>query len=379
MFPLSTPRMSTDRETAETNNLEWVTPGHPLFEALRRQALSLGHEEFAKGACFYSIENEAPARIDFYRARVVDGVGRIIHERLLTVEVQEGEEPRLSDPERLGNLIPASRLGELPPLASQPEESAWLNEHALQAILDEVRSERLEEVDRIAEHVELSLTEVLQRADHEIGRAADEVERGIAGAEGRLAQAETRHGEVLARRNRRRMELAQQRALTLQGVERIASVLVLPHPDRETPDVRRLRPNPETEQIAMDVVMQHEAALGREVTDVHKQNLGYDVTSLDLRSGELRLIEVKGLSASTGTIVLTPNERKVAEDRRDCYWLYVVTNCAEEPELQDPVRDPARFPWHEVSKVEHYWMDLKTMTGPEQAGAGPRNSGVRAP
>jgi hypothetical protein len=30
------PRLSTDRETADKNNLEWVTPGHPLFEALRR-------------------------------------------------------------------------------------------------------------------------------------------------------------------------------------------------------------------------------------------------------------------------------------------------------------------------------------------------------
>ena len=32
------PRLSTDRDTAEANNLEWVTPGHPLFEALRRHS-----------------------------------------------------------------------------------------------------------------------------------------------------------------------------------------------------------------------------------------------------------------------------------------------------------------------------------------------------
>ena len=34
-----------------------------------------------------------------------------------------------------------------------------------------------------------------------------------------------------------------------------------------------------------------------------------------------------------GTILLTPNERRVAEDRPDCYSLYVVTNCASTPEL----------------------------------------------
>ena len=357
------PRVSTDRVTSEKHNLEWVTPGHPLFEALRRHSLALGQETFAKGACFHSLEHEKPARLDFYRARVVDGLGHTIHERLFTVELREETEPQLREPEMLGNLTPAEPLADLPFVATLAEESGWLSTNALQPFLEEVRAERLTEVERIAEHVELSLTEVLQRTDDEIGRAAEEVDKQVAGAEGRLAQAEGRHSEVLTRREGRRKELTQQRALTLQGVERLASVLILPHPERESPSVQRLRPNPETEQIAMDVVMAFEEAQGRQVADVHKENLGYDVTSLDLKSGELRLIEVKGLSAPTGTILLTPNERKVAEDRRDCYWLYVVTNCGATPELQDPIKDPARFPWHEVSKVQHYWMDVKTMTG----------------
>ena len=157
-----------------------------------------------------------------------------------------------------------------------------------------------------------------------------EIEDGIQGAEGRLAQAENRHAELTARRERRRRELAQQQALTLQGVERITSVVVLPHPERESPDVVRLRPNAETEMTAMRVAMEYETAQGRQVFDVHEQNLGYDITSLDLRSGELRLIEIKGLAAQSGTILLTPNERRVAEDRRDCYWLYIVTNCASD-------------------------------------------------
>ena len=114
----------------------------------------------------------------------------------------------------------------------------------------------------------------------------------------------------------------------------------------------------------MRVVIEYEKAQGRQVYDVHEKNLGYDVTSLDINSGELRLIEVKGLGESTGTILLTPNERCVAEDRRDCYWLYVVTNCAGNPALQEPVRDPARFTWREVTKVAHYWLEVNAMTQP---------------
>src|SRR5262249_24074615 len=127
---------------------------------------------------------------------------------------------------------------------------------------------------------------------------------------------------------------------------------------------RRLRPDPETEAIAMRVAMDYERAQGRAVADVHEQNLGYDLTSLDTQSGELRLIEVKGIGEATGTVLLTPNERRVAEGRRDCYWLYVVTHCRTTAQLQERVKDPARLPWHEVRKVEHYWLAVDALTRP---------------
>jgi superfamily II DNA or RNA helicase len=377
------PRCSTDRETAEMHNLEWITPGHPLFEAIRRHTFEKARPVFAKGATFYSLQHGEPSRIDFYRARVVDGLGHVVHERLFAVEIPShrggaagAEEkknpenalpsPRLCGETVLSNLMPCDPPTSLPPVAFEPEPSAWLHENALQPFLEETRKDRLAEVERISAHIELSLTELLQRADEEIGRAAAEVEQKIAGAEGRYAQAEARHDELLQRRERRRKELQQQRALSLQAVERIASVLVLPHPERAAPEVQRLQPNPETEAIAMQVVMEYERAQGRQVYDVHEKNLGYDITSLDVSSGELRLIEVKGLAGATGTILLTPNERRVAEDRRDCYWLYVVTNCGTCPQLQEPIKDPARFEWHEVTKVAHYYLSVNALTKPMQ-------------
>lgn len=48
-------------------------------------------------------------------------------------------------------------------------------------------------VAQVAKHVEPSLTELPQKAEEEIGRASEEIERGVQGAEGRLAQAEARH------------------------------------------------------------------------------------------------------------------------------------------------------------------------------------------
>ena len=77
--------------------------------------------------------------------------------------------------------------------------------------------------------------------------------------------------------------------------------------------------------------------------------------------------------AARGNVLLTPNERRVAEDRPDCYWLYVVTNCDTSPVLQEPIRDPARFPWHEVTKVAHYWLEVDAMTKPIRVREGHRH------
>ena len=74
-----------------------------------------------------------------------------------------------------------------------------------------------------------------------------------------------------------------------------------------------------------------------------------------------------------GTILLTQNERRVAGNHPDCYWFYVVTNCASAPELQEPVRNPARFPWHQVTKVQHYWLEVNALTQPMQVSERPLN------
>ncbi|HEX9641080.1 MAG TPA: helicase-related protein, partial [Candidatus Krumholzibacteria bacterium] len=164
------PRCSTDRETAETEKLEWVTPGHPLFEAVRRHTRGQALDVLGQGATFHSLQHARPARIDFYRARVVDGLGHVVHERLFAVEIDENAEPRLQEPSLLGNFAPASPPAEIPAVAAIPEAAVWLYDNALAPFLDETRQDRMAEVDRIAAHVDLSLTELLQRADEEIGR-----------------------------------------------------------------------------------------------------------------------------------------------------------------------------------------------------------------
>jgi hypothetical protein len=127
--------------------------GHPLFEALRRHTLDRAREPMGQGACFFSLDVAEPVRIDFYRAGVVDGLGDVNHERLSAVELGMDGPSALRDPGVLGNLVPALPPADLPTVARLAEPRALLNEHALVPFLEEVRSERVAEVERIRQQV----------------------------------------------------------------------------------------------------------------------------------------------------------------------------------------------------------------------------------
>ncbi len=77
--------------------LEWVTPGHPLFEAVREEALEEVREDLQHGAIFYDLHRKEPARLDVFSAAIRDGRGHTLQKRLFVVEV--GTSPLTSLPE----------------------------------------------------------------------------------------------------------------------------------------------------------------------------------------------------------------------------------------------------------------------------------------
>ncbi|MEO0080746.1 MAG: helicase-related protein [candidate division WOR-3 bacterium] len=361
--------ISFDRKTAEDDpKVEWVTPGHPLFEAVRRSLDELAAPELAKGCVLYDIDRESESLLEVFKASVVDATGKTLHQRLFVVETTAAGERILRELSYLLGLISPSTAPAVEPKAAEDltGSQSYLVQSALPQFLAEVKEERLKDLLVVERHVKLCFEELIRKRNEVLSRHLLAKDRGDAAAEG-LAEIESQKLiDLQRRRDRRYAELARQRELSLQGIERIAVALVLPHPERNRDDVTRLRPDPEVERKAMEAVIAYETARGCKVEDVHKQNLGYDLRSIHADTGELRLIEVKGLGAAKGRVLLTPNERRVAEDRRDCFWLYVVTACDTKPFVQPPIQDPAQFRWHEVSKVEHYWLELDVLTGTVQ-------------
>jgi hypothetical protein len=264
-------------------------------------------------------------------------------------------------------IVPDKQPQLVPAIASEEARTqSFLFEKALAGFLSEVAGEREHELDLIERSVRTCFEELILRRDAVLAKHLLAQEKGDPSAIG-LAEVEGQNLQHLhCRRDLRLTELARQRALSLQGVERIGLATVLPHPERHTVANTNLKTDRETERKAIAAAIAHEQARGCKIEDVQDQNQGFDLRSLHPDTGELRLIEVKGIGAATGSIFLSPNEKRIAEDRRDLYWLYIVTHCDTEAKLEEPIKDPARFPWHEVKKVEHYRLDVNAMTQPMQ-------------
>ena len=44
--------------------------------------------------------------------------------------------------------------------------------------------------------------------------------------------------------------------------------------------------------------------------------------------------------------------------------------CGTKPMLQEPIKDPARLEWHEVTKVAHYYLSVNALSACGHAQAG---------
>jgi superfamily II DNA or RNA helicase len=357
-------RITFDKKRlAEDPTLEWVTPGHPLFEAVREEAWERVQADLRRGGVFYDLNRSAPSRLEVYAASIADGRGNTLHRQLFVVEIASPGSMRLRQPTVFLDLIPAKAQTAVdPPIPSNPQEvERFLLEKGLGSLLQQVRQQRQKELDTIARHVEVSLLTLIDRQQRQAAELLQRQQRGedVALA---LSEAERRLDELNARLERRRQEIERERQLTIADLTHIGSALVLPHPERQNfaPMVR----DEEVERLAMEEAMRYERERGWIPHDVSAEDRGFDILSRNPERASVRFIEVKG-RAGVGPVVLTPNEYKTAERLRNDYWLYVVFDCATTPRLL-PIPDPVRLSWQPVVQIEYYQIAPEQIPTEEQ-------------
>ncbi|MFN5857275.1 MAG: protein NO VEIN domain-containing protein [Pseudanabaenaceae cyanobacterium] len=347
----------------QDSTIDWVTLGHPLFECVRTEVLKQTEQDLVRGAVFYDLQRAEPARLDIYAAVFQDGRGNKLHERLYVVQTELDGTLSIKQPTIFLDLIPVMGTSQVPDGGNLPERSEierFLVENELNEFLAEVQRQRAKEIKIISAHMERSLTIIIDRLQLQYGELLDKKESGSeeTGIDGRLKQAEDRLDELNARLDRRRIELKQENNCTIAAVVSKGRAWVLPHPDRSAPDIAPMVSNAEIERIAVDAVIAYEVAQGWQVESVESENRGFDLISRKPHPEDpktaiaVKFIEVKGRS-HVGRVGLTDNEYRTAERLHEDYWLYVVFNCATQPEVH-PIQNPAKLDWEAVMKVKHY-------------------------
>ena len=344
---------------------EFVSFGHPLFEAVLQWAEQNLLEALQRGATFLDPDGALDGVLLFFEGEIMDGLGETAGKRLFALFVpREDGEILAINPAIVWDLAPAEvpaqdQAFELEALKTQ--SITWLIPR-LEAYRQELAADRQRQAEIKRRYGLTSLRQIILDLDNDIIQLQE-----------RAAQGED---VALVLRNKRQQKEAYLQAMQeLQETLKRENRLVLNTPRfltalRVVPMVspeaaaEAMHTSAEIERIGMEVAMAYERQHGRQPEDVAAENLGYDVRSVEQRpngSVSYRYIEVKA-RAEAGPVALTKNEWFKAQRFGDDYYLYVVLNAAKEPRLYIIQNPAARLKPEEMVEVR-YKIPLEAILG----------------
>jgi superfamily II DNA or RNA helicase len=327
----------------------FVCPGHPLLDATIDLILERYHNILKKGALLVDESDESlDPRLLFYLEHSIqdgrlnrDGSRRVVSRQLQFVEIRQdgqattaGYAPYLDyrpieEDERnlLSSVLEADWLsGDL--------ESGVLG-HAIMHIvprhLEEVRRLKEELVGKTMAAVKDRLTKEIAYWDHRANELKAQELAGKSNAKINSGKARQRADDLEARLRKRLEELESERRLAPMPPVVIGGALVVPggllktlHGERKEKPDTFARETARVARLAMAKVMELEAALGRTPRDVSQEKCGYDIESLDPKSGRLFFLEVKGRAKDAKTVTISKNEILTGLNKPEEFILAIV-------------------------------------------------------
>ena len=327
----------------------YVCPGHPLLDATIDLVLERYRDLMKRGAVLVNEADEGnEIKVLFYLEHSVQdgragrtGQQQIVSQRLQFVEIFEdgrtieaGPAPYLdyrpiTDDERItvdGHLNADWLTGDI-----ENRVVSYAIEHVVPRHVDEVRTRRLPEIDKVETEVTARLKKEINYWDH---RAQDLMAKEQAGKKTRLssANAQARANDLADRLQRRLEGLKKERNISALPPNIRGGAIVVPSGLLKLGEAVEAAPTgmsdvdtrSETERLAMEAVMASERGLGFEPRDVSADRVGYDIESRDPEGGHLRFIEVKGRIEGADTVTVTRNEILTALNKPDAFIFAIV-------------------------------------------------------
>ena len=345
------PKITFDRDVAFRHpEAEFVSFGHPLFEALLRWVEKTLSDALHRGAVFTDPDGRLDGVLLFYEGEITDGMGQVAGKRLLAFFADRNTgDIRPVNPAILWDLLEAGEAE-----ASDVSLEAMKNRAlpTVMAELERYREEQKQERERQARIKEKygvrSLEHLIVDLDGDLIHLYDRRDRG------EKVDLVIHNKEEQKRRYQQALqdlkeEIERERMLTLTTPRFVTALRVVP----ARVAAEAMSEDPRVEAVGMKVAMQYERDQGREPEDVSAQNLGFDIRSTDPEAKRKRYIEVKA-RAGIGPVALTQNEWFKARRFGEDYYLYIVLNAAtQKPDLYIIQNPAARLKPDEVVEVRY--------------------------
>ena len=326
----SYPKATFDKDTAFKNpDAEFISFGHPLFEALLEWVKRSYFSKLQRGAVFKDPSGRYNGILWFFEGEVKDGKGQVAGKRLMAIYddlsavVQAGGED-------LNEVNPAILWDFIPQDDTEPIKMDITKERAQEHAIFAVERYKQEIFKERKRQTEIKRKYGIKSLEYLIGELdADLAELYERQAEGEKVDLVIRNKEERKRQYEEALktlkrEIEQEVSLTISMPKFVGAVLVKPTASED------MISDEEIEKIGMDVAMEYERNQGREPEDVSKENLGFDIRSKGKE--ETRYIEVKARK-DEGQVALTCNEWFKAKRFKEQYWLYIVANATTHPTL----------------------------------------------
>jgi len=369
----------------------FVCPGHPLLDATLDLTLNRHRDLLRRGTVLIDEgDSGTTPRVHFYMEHAIqdasvlkNGDRRTISKQMLYVELDATGHAR--------HLHYAPYLDYRPLRADEPgvdvlfarPECAWITRgleqkalgHAIAEVvpehLKEVRDGRIAWIDKARAAVKDRLTKEIGYWDHRAEDLKLQEQAGKLNARLNSQEARRRADDLQGRLQRRMEQLdleAQVSALppvALGGFVVVPAGLIAVISGRPLSKTMQAVDTQASAARARAIVVEVERRLGFEPTDREFEKLGYDVESRDVRTGQLRFLEVKGRISGAATITVTKNEILYSLNKPDDFILAIVEFLEGDTHRVHYVRRPfQREPDFGVTSVNYDFAELLAKGAP---------------
>lgn len=345
------PKVTFDKEIAfKTSDAEFISFGHPLFEATLEWVEQSLSEKLKIGGTFEDPDGIMDGFAVFYEGEIKDGRGNVAGKRLFPFFVdRESGEVKYLNPAFVWDLARDNTI-QSPQTFSQ-DNIEQLRKKVLNALIPELEKykeslaqERKRQASIKEKYGIKSLEHLIIKLDGDLIKLYDRRARGekVELVIGNKEEQKKRYEKALVTL---KQTIKQEQVLTMSNPSCIGAIRVVPAQKFE-PGMKK---DLDIELVGMNIAMEFERENGREPEDVSSENLGFDIRSTD-KHGRKRYIEVKA-RAHKGSVALTQNEWFKAKRFGDDYYLYVIMDAASEPRLHI-IRNPAKVLLPEM-KIEN--------------------------